>query len=215
MSAFIKSPTSAAAIVWPDKEALPQPPRVDPLIAALEAEITRLQGELETEALAAHKAIEDGRNAAKAEALAQFKRDETQSLQKLEHALVSARADVRAALVDVERLSLRLAQSALETVLGSGSDYSNLIERTIAHEISALDRQTIVSIEVSQADFPSREALDALAQRLASVHIEASSRLDAGACRLVLTLGDIEISLPEHWANLRALFHRLEQGERS
>ncbi len=186
----------------------------DPRIAAFEEKIVALearteahQSELE-EAVAA--AVERGRKQAEAE----FVRNQDAALKALEQTLAGAAAEASRRLNDLDALALSLAQTALANVFERAGDFDDLLKRAIAHELRDLKAESVLSVVVSGADFDSDEKLLALAGRIgAATRIERDLKLDAGACRIALRLGEIELSLPEYWSALRAKLASLATPE--
>jgi hypothetical protein len=82
--------------------------------------------------------------------------------------------------------------------------------RQVAHE-------SIVSLRVSQSDFPDEDAVAAVSGQLAApIKVMACVELSAGECFFDLQLGKADISLLSQWRTLESLLIELakpEQGE--
>ncbi len=202
---FKESALDVRAPEWRPAEQTCAASQTDSRIAVLEQKIVALEMLIESneternEAIAA--AIERGRKQAEAN----FARDEASRLKALEQALTAAATETSQRLDDLDALSLALAQGALASVFERAGDFDELLIRAIGRELADLKQESVLHVRVSASDFADEEALGALVRRIgAAIRIECDDQLDAGACRIALRLGEIELSLPEYWRALRA-----------
>ncbi|WP_394539633.1 hypothetical protein PRJ39_03070 [Lysobacter enzymogenes] len=206
-------PAAAAA---PDPQAL--------RIAELEQALAAAQAQSASQAKAAEtrekQAFERGRAHGEqaGQAAAQQRYDER--VQALTEAVEGAQQRLETQLVDVARdWSLQLAQAALARIVGDGSLHAELVARTLAHHLSALNRDSVLAVEVSSqdfpdADFPDQPALRAALSRYAALppcRIDADPSRAAGSCVVRLKLGRLDLGLPAQRERLDAAFAQLRE----
>lgn len=182
------------------------PPPRDPRIDALEARVAELEQLIAAERRQAERAVASARDAGRGEIVA----DDTRRIDLLERGIADAVAAWRDRLAGIDGLAAALAAAALAKMFGDSPDLAALTARTLAHHLERLDRHAIVSVGVSLADFPDHAALTALAGRtgLAPACVTARAELPAGACRVALKLGEVELDPLGQWA---AIEHALDE----
>ena len=188
----------------------PAAPVRDPAIVALEAELETAHANFAKAAARHVKELELARAQGRDEARATHQRDDAAALAMLERGVSDALAHARARVDSLEQLALLLVETALEKVFTPNGDYRELTARAIARQLMQFRRSAMLRIAVSEHDFPEQRALEALSTRLgANVAMAGDPQLPAGACRIDLRLGHIDISLAEHWDALKAELRRL------
>jgi flagellar biosynthesis/type III secretory pathway protein FliH len=225
MSAVIKSGQTPAVTIGPApvnaRRLAPPPAPIDPERIKLRAECDRLakqlaqtQADLERQREQTNRAFEDGR-AAGFEA---GRKERDEHAQEAHEALKAGIADAMAhfdqTLAGLESLSLAIAREGLEKVLGAAEAPKALLAHAIEHQMQGLGEHAAIRVEVSKADFPDRNAIDALATAIARPELEilAFDALAPGACRLRLALGALEIGVAQQWARLEDLLHSFAGG---
>lgn len=155
-------------------------------ITALRAEVMELR---ETAARDCAKAYEsgkcDGRTAVEA--------DNKQRIDRLDAALLSARAAWERRLAEIDVLAVHLARAGLAKLFADSGDLGDIVSRAITRMLSTLQASSVVAIAVSEGDF-SREALATMSEGRA-VAITADPALVTGACRVDLKLGHIDLGV--------------------
>lgn len=210
------SDTSVRALDWnnvarAESDAVPF---VNPEIAALRAEVQRLDEELlemkagEPERIAA--AREDGRKAAERT----LKANDEAKLGALRAGLEAALETASPVFANVERLALLLTERALANAFDDPGHYGDQIASAIRRQSALLGAQAVMNVEVSRADFADEAALSELSRLLqfgGGVVIDAKAELQSGQARLRLMLGEVEINLPRYWTDLKALLSNLSR----
>lgn len=222
---LIKSDTpNAAAPLWrPDDVAagLPAAPEsADPVAeerAAMMAQLASLRTErdlcakrvkaLEAEMIdAVRDAQAAGLDLGRAEAASRA----DEAVQHLQQSLVGGLARLAADEASLETLAVEIARAALAKVLAEPADPARLVEAAIRRQLAHLNTEMLIRVEVAGADFPDPERLAQLAKEVGGgrVQVLANRALPSGDCRLKLTLGEVEIGLPQQWRRLTAVLDR-------
>lgn len=181
-------------------------PVSDPAVLALEAKVAALEDEIADSALRHERALRHAVEAATREALENVARDETRALETLDAALAEGAASIERALGALQQLALAVAESALLPILGEG-DYSALLQRAIAAQVETVGRALVVAMIVSPLDFADATALASLKEAHTGTRVDVDPTLARGDCRVVLTLGEVDLSIERHWRDIR---HTLE-----
>lgn len=195
--------------------ALPEAETLDPELVHLRAETERLEEELaalRAEVTAKQDAArEEGRRQAASDHVS---RDET-ALSALHNGIEKAQQDLANTLSSLDRVAFGLAETALQAILDDPSQYRHVIGRIVTRQMTSLRQQTVLSVCVSAKDFPDAGALHAirLAAGLDDLALTASPNLAAGACRMKLTIGEIDVDTPKYWHELRSLLRDLADGD--
>lgn len=190
-------------------------PSRDPRLDELEARVAELEQAIEAERRQSAEMVEaERRQSAAAIAAARVagrdeaKADDAARIALIGQGVADAVAAWRDRLAGIDGLAATLAAAALAKMFGDSPDLAALTARTLAHHLDRLDRHAVVSVSVSALDFPDETVLAALALRagLAPACVTARQELPAGACRLALRLGEVELDPIAQWAVLdRAL----------
>ena len=169
-------------------------------IEVAEAEAERLVREGETEAVAAEARGRDT-------GLAEGQEAKAETLARLEAAADRALDQFRMDLRGMETLAVALSKAALAKVFGDDREMAHRVARLVRRQVEALDRDSVLRIEVAAGDFADATALDELAvdAGLEGIEIKAVEELDAGDCRIRLRLGELEVGLGQQWGRLSAL----------
>lgn len=147
------------------------------------------------------RAREQGRE----DAAAAFKRDEASALAALEAGIAASIAAFQREIRGLERLALALCDTALAKVLGDPGRRADLVSGALEDQLNLVKTDSIVTVRVSTADFPDKQALSRLAERLHLLPgtVEQRSELRAGDCDILMRLGHIELSIPDYLLRLR------------
>jgi flagellar assembly protein FliH len=183
----------------------------DTRILDLEEQVHDLAAKLTEARKRQTQAAEEAFTRGEKTARAAYRRDEEAALAVLRTGVDSALATLRDQAANTEAVALLVCQIALEKVFGDAPDYRELVTRAVRVQIAALRRGTVVQLRVSAADFPGDQALRELEARLAAgaLDIRPDPALPAGACRIELRLGQIELSVADHWDRLQSELRRL------
>lgn len=186
------------------------PPPRDTRFDHLEARIAELERQLEAERRDAKRAVAEAHAAGRDEAVA----DDARRTAALEAGVKQAVGAWREGLAQVDLLAASLAASALGKLFNESADLAAMTSRTLARRVERLDRGSVVSVGVSPSDFPDGPAIDALARRagIAASRIAARPELPAGACRLALRLGEVDLDPLGQWAVLHDALRAMAEG---
>ena len=193
--------------------------------SALEAEVAALKETLKEEETRRDdqlarmqeemaEAVAEARAAGRAEGAAQ----KGESLAVLESATIEAVDDFRAALRGLECLAITLSKAALARVFGDHQDVADQVARLIRHQLTALDRDALLWVEVSSTDFADAAALSELSGQIGaeSVELRGIDDLPPGGCRIRLRLGELDVGLDQQWRALSGLLDEaIAAGEAS
>lgn len=183
--------------------------------AALSAEVAKLKAALgaaetrhaeELRKIAADN-FADGERAGRADAV----RNEAASLEALRAGVAAGVADISRRFDHLESLAGALCRVALEDVFSPSHDYREQSARMLRRQIETLKPDTVLGVAVSAADFPEDGALTDLARELGlqPSAFRVDPALAAGNCRMQLRLGQLDLSLSDHWEGLCAAFRAM------
>jgi flagellar assembly protein FliH len=199
MSGLLKSGSAAQP---PVRAA--EPPRPDPELARLrealaeaEQKLTeqdRLLGEIPA---AIEGALAEGEEKGRAQAAER----EAERLAIIGKAAEQALAGYAEGMAELERLAALLARTCLDRMLLADAGRTETVAALLRGQLTRLETETAVRIQVSAEDFPSPEALAALAP--APCEIIASPSLREGDCTIQLQLGTLDIGIGQQWGALR------------
>ncbi|MEH3123277.1 MAG: hypothetical protein PGN16_15070 [Sphingomonas phyllosphaerae] len=183
----------------------------DPSVVALEERVAALEALLAAERLAAERAataareaIAEARRAGRSEAVA----DEQRRLQLLTEGIAAAEAAWRERLDATDRLAAQLAALVLSRMFGACDDWAEPVMRALAEQVVKIGAHAIVAVTVSAGDFADDAAL-AAAVALPAATVTRDAALPAGACRIALRLGRVEIDPARQWAAFEAALREL------
>jgi flagellar assembly protein FliH len=227
MSAVIKAQDHAVIsdrvrAIAPSRRPAKIEPDIRSELAARDHEIAHLQAALrmmEDEAKrlradtveASRESEAKGRDAGLAEAA----RREADYLAVLEKGVVKAVQDYQKTLDSLERLAPLLAQEGLGMVLGDPKRHADLVADAIRHKLTTIEKQAVIGVLVSKADFPDDVSLTSLRESTdaCELNLSASPELGPGECSIRLTLGTLEVGVAQQWDRLaRALTAMTEPG---
>jgi len=148
---------------------------------------------------------------ARGEAHVQVK--EQERLDLLGEASAQAQADLKLSLASTERIAALLTHQCLEKLFGEAASYGEMVHALVRAQLDRLERQLVLSVTVSKADFPDEGALGALAASsgLGSMILSAQEDMPSGGCVMQLRLGQLDIGLDQQWGNLRDLLHDIAE----
>jgi type III secretion protein L len=189
------------------------PGRPDPAaleLAALRAEIADLrqshaQAEHDAEATAA-EAFAEGRRIGLAEAESL----ESERTQALRHGIEAAVAGFDRKLDVLDGLAPLLARRGLEKIFAAPDEAAERIKTMLLRQLRELRDGGATGVRVSPADFPSPDGLRLWAdEHCAGTDVTIDPHLAAGACRIELRLGRIDLCVAEQWSALAALLDEM------
>ena len=186
-------PPPAAVPRAAEPEIVSEDPRIADLTARLEdarATLTAFREQAKIEIAAAReKGAQDARVA------------EASRIAAIEQGVVDAVDLWRDRLTGLECLAAQLASIALAKLFDDQADLAEMVARTLANQMRAIDAAAAVRVRVSAADFGDAAALDALAERcgLPPAAIVAEPDAPAGACEIDLAVGHIDLSIDGQW----------------
>jgi flagellar assembly protein FliH len=137
--------------------------------------------------------------------VARAENDHTAMLDRLEAGVKAALAALHERLQVIEVLALDVAQSALEKVIGDPASYTALIGQTVRHHLAQTAAGSAVGIRVSADDFADPVLLKdtfATLTRHTLLAVKADPQLRSGACVIELTLGRLDLSLPQQMTRI-------------
>ena len=179
----------------------------------LETTIAELRHKLrqaETDAVAREKAaLEKGRN----EALSESETHELKRLESLDKTLAAMSRKLDGKLEDLDLLSLQLARTALGRILPDGERHPELVEGSLDLQLSRLQRELVVSVRVSAADFATPEYLCTIPERYPAIAFQPDETLNSGESVIELQLGEIRLSMADQWKKLTAYFDEIAAKE--
>jgi flagellar assembly protein FliH len=202
----------------------PQAQDADAVIGALRRQLSGLEQahteqarNIETREEAAYqRGVERGMSDGEDAGLARAVRDHAEQLETLHAGVQEALDAFRAKLQAVETLALDLTQLALEKILGDPVLCPTLVVQTARHHLAQVATGSAIGIQVSAADFPEpddlHEAFAALMQHT-TLTVGANRQLRPGACLIELTLGRLDVSLPQQLAHVSATLEALRSHD--
>lgn len=194
--------------------ALAQPPRPEPLAAPDEREIRIARLTTEVEALRQELAAVERRGEeelaalraqAKEAAAREFRQDDTRRIELLVGVLERSRAEFEVRLIAQARaVAPRLARHALERLVRLRDGEGELLGRAIERRLDDLKAQTVVSLQLSPADW-SEPLIEQIGGRLGgAVALSRDAGLSAGSARIVLRQGEVTVDTEAGLARLLA-----------
>lgn len=212
----LRDPALASVRTLPLTGAVPPPaeppePAVDPELAGLrlqtgalaqqvrhrDAEIEQLKHDV---AAAFSDGQAQGREAGEAAADARM----GERLMVLEASVTRAVELFAQEMVGLEQLAVALAHAGLAKVLEAPEAQADLVAGAIRLHLQRLERQSVLSVLVSRADFPEPADLERLAAAVGrpDLQVAAGDDLPSGCCRLGLRLGALEVGVRQQWSRL-------------
>lgn len=192
------------------QSAAPIAPVRDPGMERLEARVAELEQALGAERRESKRLIAEARAAGRQEATS----DDARRIEALKKGLADAVGAWTARLAQIDGLAAGLAAAGLAKAFGEGVDPSALVALTLSHHVERLERHAVVSVGVSSHDFPAVTDVEALAAAtgLHAARVAARPDLPAGACRIALRLGEVELDPTTQWRVLEAALAEMEEG---
>jgi flagellar biosynthesis/type III secretory pathway protein FliH len=170
-----------------------------------QAEIERLRGDVTR---AFHEGEAEGRKAG----LKAGDQRRADYLTLLESGVDRAICDFASRLSSLEGLAAAMSREALRKMLDDADGRLDLVASLIRRQLSQIEAQSVLRVSVSQEDFPSEDELRTLATAIGadSVDLRAATELEAGECRIRLTLGTLDVGIGQQWERLGATLEALE-----
>lgn len=205
MSALLKSDAAAGVRAFgaaPPVRTEAAPAPADPHEAertAMAAEISRLRKSL---ADAVTKGEDDAAEAlaqGHAAGLAEAEDREADRLAAIGAGVEAAGQALADRLDLLDHLAPQLARAALAKLFGATQSWAPMVEATLVHQLAELRHAAVVAVRVSPLDFADATALDF------GSDVTLDPQLAAGACRIELKLGQVDLDVRGQWAKLAAL----------
>ena len=128
--------------------------------------------------------------------------------------MVEALTAWQSRLGEWEALAVLVGKMALAKVFDDPAAQSEMVVSAIARRMMELRHQSVISVRVSDEDFPDEVALARIAVLAGkSVETLATGELASGECTIDLKLGKMDIGPKTQWAALGALLDRIVQEE--
>ncbi len=176
----------------------------DEKLEELSEEIARLHAELDRQQHAHDLAIKKAREDARAEAMANFKRNDAERLEALKSGLGANAEQFRRALDQLEDATAMLAVDALKPLLSTPDTYAELIAKVVQRQVSQLKAGSLVEVTVSSDDFADADALKSQLNE-PELQVRLDPETPQGEVRSRLKLGWLECSIPGYWKALQDL----------
>jgi type III secretion protein L len=172
-------------------------------LAVHQAEIDRLRRRV-------LEAYDEGETAGHARGLREADQTAERRLTVLASGVEQAVQVFHAEVAALERLAPLLAKRGLEKILGNPANYADLLAASLHHHLREIETAAIVRIEVSTRDFPNAHGVAELGSKSGCPETEvlAIEQLPAGACRVSLRLGGLDIGVDTQWSRLGDLLDR-------
>ena len=188
----------------------PDARQTDPIaeeIGRLRALVEEKEAENAALSEAVDKARAEGEEAGRIAMELEFEDGRERALELLEAGIGMARESLDEFLVRAEILALEVARTALNKLFGQDDGREAAVVDLVRHQLSHIERQSLVAIEVSRLDFPDTREVAALAERMGvdAAMLAASDELNAGGCRMRMKLGTIDVGLDQQWVAIREL----------
>jgi flagellar biosynthesis/type III secretory pathway protein FliH len=203
------------APAWRARELEHAPALRDPEVEALEARIATLEAALEDSAARAAEAIAAARAQGRKDAEASFTASEAERLQHLKEGVSRAARAISERLGGLDKLALAICETVLAPIFAE-HDIHGAMASAIRRQLNALQRESVLCVLVSPLDFSDEAALHALQRDLGldlQTQIACDEKLAQGECRIELRLGQIELSTPRYWQEVRAMLSALAEPD--
>lgn len=167
-------------------------------IRAMETAATALRADID-------KSYQRGRDEGYANGLEDAGDKQDERLELLGKGVTQAIKALHGGIEAMERTAVLLARECLDRMFGDAGDRAALVQDLIRRQLEQIDSGSLLRIEVSPVDFPDGTALSALSASagLDDGMIAAKSQMPAGACTMLLRLGQIDLGLDQQWSALR------------
>jgi flagellar biosynthesis/type III secretory pathway protein FliH len=221
ISAKVRPLPSTAVSVAPLRPEPVVPPEVLSLrreVEALTSQLASHHAEVERLKTDVGRAFREGEGEGRKAGLREAQDSQSAALARLERGIDGALGEFGQALSSLDRLAALLAREGLVKVLGEPGHYAEMVGRIVRRQLDLLDAQSLVRVEVSKVDFPDQERLAELAASLgrSPLELRTSDEIEAGGCRIKLTLGALEVGVDQQWSSLSAVLQDLaEPGARA
>lgn len=182
----------------------------------LRAQLASLEKKLAEVEAAATDAVGVAHEEGRSQGLREAEGREAERVSMLDAGIDIAIGDWKKRLEDWDGLAAALAGAALGRIFEPHDDLKERVTRMLARQLREIRRASVVAIHVNREDFPDRDALDALDQRLyadgASLAIEVDPELEAGTCRIACRLEQIDLNARAHWSKILRLLDEMASG---
>lgn len=209
----IPSHAPAIAVVKQDEER----ERLQRRLMALEAELKERDAAITALRADVECALVEGKAEGMAVGRAEVEDRQAARLTLLLGSIEQCQAELSNRLESLERLSFLVTQECLDKILGDRDTSAGLVRQIIEHQIGKVDRAMLMSIEVSQEDFPDTTILEEVVRKAGarSITVSATTEIPSGGCRMRLQLGNVEVGIDQQWGVLRELLAELALPEAS
>ena len=175
--------------------------------AAYEQKITELEAELAALELSIPDRIERAREEGREAGLQERDHSTAKKLELIQSGVGQALAGWTDKLEAMDLLSVQIARTVLQKMIGNPDWHGDFLARAIAARLAALDASTVVAVRLSPQDVSAAEI--AQLNGSSKVLIEVGRDLEAGQCVMALTMGEIELGPSAQWREAAALLDRI------
>ncbi|MEJ0027188.1 MAG: hypothetical protein WDN01_14260 [Rhizomicrobium sp.] len=193
-----------AAVVDVERE------RLKRRLAELEGELRQRDGAIAELRRNVDGAERRGRIIGREEGLADAQDRQNERLEILAGAVSAARRELSDRLQAIESLAVSLAHDGLEIVFANAGERGELVADAIRAQVAKLDKDLVLTIEVSAEDFASAGLL---AERLGvPAAMVTLAQAASGHCLIGLRLGRMDVGIDRQWGRLRELLVDMTQS---
>jgi hypothetical protein len=167
----------------------------------MQDEITRLKAQ-------SIEAVEAAYTKGKEDAQVEFIANESDAISALEAGVEIGLELYKKKLQELEQASLMAARSVLVHLFSDTDQIRAAVERNILAQIRKFDKDMILGVTVSKADFATPQARASIANLNLndSANVSVSRTLEQGAFEIEMRLGHLEFSLANSLGEIKALF---------
>jgi hypothetical protein len=167
----------------------------------MQDEITRLKAQ-------SIEAVEAAYIKGKEDAQVEFIANESDAIAALEASVEIGLGLYKSKLKEVEQASLMAARSVLEHLFSDTDQIRSVVERNILAQIRKFDKDMIVGVTVSEADFGTPQARASIANLNLNdaTNVSVSKIMERGEFEIEMRLGHLEFSLAHSLGEIKALF---------
>ena len=188
--------------------------REDPLVSE-NARLRKLLAEKEAEIAVLGETVgharAEGEDAGRLAAEQAFEDDRQEALRLLADGIARAQEGLGDFVERAEALALLFTRAIVDKLFGEDADRQRIVGDLLRHQIAQIERHSLVAIEVSRLDFPDTREVAELAARLQldPTALRVDEGIDAGACRMRLKLGILEVGPDRQWQAVRDMLDGL------
>lgn len=178
--------------------------RLQALLAERDAALEKVPAQIK-------KARAEGEAAGRAAAEAAAEDSREQALALLREGIEQAQGTLADGREQMEVLALLIARTALEKLFGDDRGRKEAVGALVMRQLQSIERRMLLKIEVARLDFPDTRELAALAAEIGVDEdlVSANADFPAGACRMQLRIGMLEVGVDQQWGAVRGVLDEL------